>query len=113
MTSKFATRLAVLSLLTSAVAFAKDDKHDGDLGPGCAPDRPAIAHHAGGVLVQEPHGKAHQAPIPCSTSTGWRTGELSIAVSNRGSVLYSTTLPSSGLPIGLIRSVDKGGAGTS
>jgi hypothetical protein len=105
--TKYASLLAVLSL-TSAVAFAEDDKHNGHLGPGCDPDRPAVAHHAGGNIVKEPHGKNHQAPIPCSTSTGWRTGELSIAVSNRGTVLYQSVLPSSGLPIGLLRSVDRG-----
>src|SRR5262245_28645294 len=66
---------------------AGDRDHEGaDLGPGCAPERHAIAHHAGGVLVEKPHGKAHTPPIPCATRTGWRTSEPSIVVTNEGDV---------------------------
>jgi hypothetical protein len=83
-----------------ATAFATD------LGPGCAPDRPAIAHHAGGVIALSL--QAQQAPIPCSTATGWRTSEPSIAVSNAGAVLFQPALSQSGLNIGLVRSVNQG-----
>jgi hypothetical protein len=38
--------LAVLVVFFAPAAFDKDDEHGRDLGPGCDPDRPAIAHHA-------------------------------------------------------------------
>ena len=37
-----------------------------DLGPGCAPARPTVAHRAGGVVVE---GRG-TAPIPCAVPTG-------------------------------------------
>src|SRR5437016_1758856 len=69
--------LAVVTLVMAPPAFAKDKGNDeGALGPGCAPERPAIAHHAGGVVVESPRGKAHTPPIPCTSSTGFRTAEI-------------------------------------
>jgi hypothetical protein len=98
-----AMAFAVATLANAPGAFAKDD-----LGPGCAPDRPAIAHHAGGITVRP--DKEERAPIPCVTSTGWRTSEVSIAIGNEGSVLVQPALDASGLPIGLLRSVNRGGS---
>src|ERR1700674_3614883 len=97
--------LAVAALAAAPAAFAQEGEPKGvELGPGCAPDRPAIAHHAGGIAVERHGDRDHSVPIPCSKNTGWRTGQLSIAVSNRGTVLLQSVLPSSGLPIGLLRS---------
>jgi hypothetical protein len=94
---------AVATLATPPVAFAKDD-----LGPGCAPDRPAIAHYAGGVLAPTPKGE--KAPIPCATATGFRTFEISIVVTNDGTILFQPALATetTGLPVGVLRSVDQG-----
>ena len=105
-------RLAALSvaatLLGSPGVMSAPSKRDP--GPGCAPDRPAVAHHAGGAVVQNPKGKAHTPPIPCSTKTGFRTSEVSIAVSNAGTVLFQPALSdASGFPIGVLGSVDQGG----
>ena len=106
-----AAALAVTTPATTPSAFAKDD-----LGPGCAPDRPAIAHHAGGVLA----GTDEEAPIPCSTATGFRTSEASIVVTNKGTVLFQPAIETdscngqcavnnaTGLPIGVLRSVTQG-----
>jgi hypothetical protein len=80
---------------------------NGSLGPGCAADRPAVAHHAGGVAADIP-GKGHPAPIPCATNTGFRTSEVSIAVTNRGTVLFQPAFPETGSPIGVLRSADRG-----
>lgn len=104
--------LAVLSF--GAVAFATprsawakgDDEGEGaNLGPGCAPERPAIAHHAGGVVVGKPRGTP---PIPCATRTGFRTSEISMVITKKGTILFQPAFPQSGHPIGVIRSVDQG-----
>src|SRR5262249_39039283 len=90
-------------------ALANDEhehRHHRHLGPGCAPDRPAIAHHAGGVPVRV--HEHERAPIPCLTPTGYRAGEASIAVTNEGTVLFQSAFPEAGLPIGVLRSVDRG-----
>jgi hypothetical protein len=91
-----------LVILPLATAFAAD------LGPGCAPDRPAIPHLAGGVTVQPPKGET--APIPCATKTHYRTAEISIAVTNQGTILFQPAVKSetTGLPIGLLRSTNQG-----
>ena len=94
------------------LASPQEQEHEqkgAGLGPGCAPDRPASAHHAGGLSVETPRGNV--APIPCLTNTGWRTRETSIAVTNRGTVLVQPAFPPvlpTGSPVGLIRSSDKG-----
>jgi hypothetical protein len=95
------------TLAAAPGAFANKEEHARDLGPGCARERPAIGHYAGAVIVRNP-GKQHKPPIPCSTRTGWRTGEVSIAITNEGTVLYQPAFSEAGSPIGLIRSVDRG-----
>jgi hypothetical protein len=83
----------VVGLATASNALAKDTNDEKtDFGPGCAPDRPAIAHHAGGVSVENGRGRADTAPIPCTTNTGFRTAEISIVVSNDGTVLFQPAL---------------------
>ena len=95
----------VLALMVSATAFAEE----GGSGPGCAPDRPAIPHHAGGIIASV--DKDAEAPIPCSTATGFRTSEVAIVITNEGTVLFEPVLENemTGLPIGaLLRSTDRG-----
>lgn len=94
-----------LTPATAAAAPGDGNHHRDKLGPGCAPNRPAIAHRAGGVIATGRHGFA---PIPCMTPTGFRTSEVSIAVTNHGSVLFQPAVPQAGLPIGVLRSTDRG-----
>src|SRR5262245_56576898 len=95
-------------LAPARFAAARDRVHEAaDLGSDCAPQRPAIAHHAGGVVVQNLKGKDRTPPIPCATPTGVRTGEVSIVVTNKGAVLFQPAVsPSGGRPVGVLRSVD-------
>ena len=79
-----------------------------DPGLGCAPTRPAVAHRVGGVVVEDPPGTA---PIPCAVPTGIRTGEVSLVFTNAGTLLFQPALTAGvddGLPIGLLRSLDRG-----
>jgi hypothetical protein len=95
-----ATVLMTLAIFPVASVFATD------LGPGCAPDRPAIAHHAGGVIVDT----EEKAPIPCTTATGFRTVEISIVITNNGTIFFEPALATetTGKPIGVLRSSDQG-----
>lgn len=109
----FLAMIAVaITTLTAVPAASADDAHERrhhereHFGPGCAPDRPAIAHHAGGVVAH--HDKDDKAPIPCVNATGWRTAEISIVISNEGTILFQPAFPNAGSPIGVLRSVDQG-----
>jgi hypothetical protein len=86
--------MAFAALAAVPEAFAKDNDKDqkgAELGPGCAPDRPAIAHHAGGILAGT--DKVEEAPIPCTTATGFRTNEVSVVITNEGSALFQPAFP--------------------
>src|ERR1700723_3170161 len=102
LTLVMAVLVITIATLPVATAFATDS------GPGCMPDRPAIPHHSGGAIVQPP--KNQTAPIPCTTKTRRRTSEISIAITNQGTVLFQPALGSedTGLPIGLLRSTNEG-----
>src|SRR5205823_9650694 len=95
------------TVIVGPTAVAKDNKGE-DFGPGCADDRPAIGHYAGGVIANT--DKHDKAPIPCTTSTGYRTSEISIVITNEGTVLFQPALATEtpGLPIGVLRSTDQG-----
>jgi hypothetical protein len=84
-------------------------RNKADLGPGCAPERPAIAHYAGGVAAHETD-KARTNLIPCLVPTKWRTSEVGMVVTNRGTVLVQPGVgtPPTGLPLGILRSTDRG-----
>src|ERR1700747_1291560 len=67
-----ALSVVVTSLFVAPTAFAQaKESRESVSGPGCAPDRPAIAHHAGGAIASV--DKNEKAPIPCTSSTGFRT----------------------------------------
>jgi hypothetical protein len=74
--------------------------HAGTSRTGCEASRPAVAHHAGGVLVAH----APRRLIPCSTQTGYFTGETTIAVTRNGTVWLSAA----NWEWALARSTDKG-----
>lgn len=78
------------------------------LGPGCAPDRPAIAHHAGGVRVPNPPGA--QAPVPCSIKLNMRVGEESLVITKTGSVLLRPAWRTDGAgpETGVVRLINRG-----
>ena len=62
-------------------------------GPGCAPDRPAIAHRPGGpALVPQPP----RAPIPCGVLTGYGGKEARIAVNRAGVVFFNPAVKDAG-----------------
>jgi hypothetical protein len=100
--------LVMAALVITVVIFPVTTAFATDLGPGCAPDRPAISHLAGGVTVQPPKGET--APIPCATKTGFRTAEISIVITKKGTILFQPALASetTGLPIELLRSSTQG-----
>jgi hypothetical protein len=97
------------SLAGSATVLASGEgEHERDLGPGCAPERPAVPHRAGGVRVRVPEHE--RAPIPCSTNTGFRTSEIGLVVTNSGSIVgFQPALQTdTGFPIGVLRSINEG-----
>lgn len=96
----FATAIALVPSLASA--------GDGNrtVGPGRAPERPAILHKAGGIIVDGAPGQ--RPPIPCLTNTGFRSSEIAVVVSNTGVVVLQPEFPASGFPIGTVRSKDDG-----
>src|SRR5712664_1595164 len=103
-----------LTLLFAAMALAipswADPSSHASAGAsrnGCDGGRPAVAHRAGGApATNSDHGR--KAPVACSTPTGWRTSEIGIAVTKAGTVVLAPAFPEAGLPIGIIRSSDKG-----
>lgn len=95
--------LGVLGFAPALVGSASAARN-GSLGPGCAPDRPAVAHYAQGVIAT---GRHRHAPIPCMTRTGFPTSEVSIAVTNRAAILFNPVIAADGSQ-GLTRSVDGG-----
>jgi hypothetical protein len=99
----------VLAVASTGLApgLAAQEREGADLGPGCAPDRPAIAHHSGGITLPT-QGK--EPPIPCVTATGFHTSEVSIVVTNAGTILLRPAwqTDTTGMPMGAIRSVDRG-----
>jgi hypothetical protein len=104
--------VALIGLSPAGLAAAPAPQDRGaNLGPGCAPDRAAIAHHVGGVKVDAP--RAADAPVPCVTKTGYRVGEESIVVTNLGTVLLrpirDVEAPAA-TKLGLVRSTDQGGS---
>jgi hypothetical protein len=106
--------IVALAIVTSRSAVAGNDRERGreDLGPGCAPDRPAIAHRADGLAErskgENAGGEEDASPIPCLSNTGLRTGEPSIAVTNEGTILFQPNMTSATGSVGLVRSDDQG-----
>jgi hypothetical protein len=94
--------VGVVALVPGGAAGAASREQT--LGPGCAPERPAVAHYAGGVIATRHDGSA---PIPCMTTTGFPTSEVSVAVTNQGAVLFNPAIAENGSE-GIIRSVDQG-----
>jgi hypothetical protein len=101
-----APAFAALAIAATAPTFAASAIAKGGSEPGCASDRQALAHYAGGVVV---HGfKRRDTPVPCSASTGIRSSEIGIVVSNDHSVLLQPAVAAAGFPIGVVRSTDDG-----
>ncbi len=101
--------LAVASMRIAAVDSAVAQEHnEGDLGPGCRPDRAVIAHRAGGITTQAPQGS--EAPIPCVTRIGAHAGEISIVVTKTGTVLFRPAWDANSRApaVGLMRTTDRG-----
>src|SRR4051795_3903301 len=79
-----AVQVRALALSALALAAVAAPARAATLAPGCAPGRPAIAHHAGAKVVS-----GVRVPVPCTTQTGYYTGETGIAVTPAGTVWLS------------------------
>ncbi|MGI8609281.1 MAG: sialidase family protein [Candidatus Dormibacteria bacterium] len=55
------------------------------LPPGCHAEWPVFVHYSGGI----PAAPATPPPVPCATETGQATSETTVAVTNRGSLIFS------------------------
>src|SRR5258706_3852903 len=55
-------------------------------GPGCDPSRPAVAHYAGGELLDP---QPANAPIACGVYTGFPGGETRIETGACGTLMYA------------------------
>jgi hypothetical protein len=64
-------------------------------GPGCSPNRPAVAHFGGGIRAP---GRRHSAPVPCATFVGTTSEAASVGVTRRGSVFYAPLLENTSPP---------------
>src|SRR6266849_128056 len=96
------------AMMPSRRAAADENRRSDDSLAGCAFDRPAIPHHAGGRAISRDDRRKDARVIPCSTNTGLRTGEPSIAVTNDGVELFQPNLPSATSAVGLVRSSNQG-----
>lgn len=56
-------------------------------GTGCHPQWPVVAHRAGGRTVALPAGDT--LPVACATQTGYASSESTLAVTDRGTLIYS------------------------
>jgi hypothetical protein len=70
--------------------------HPRHKGPGCDPQRRAVAHYAGGVRVPGRHEAG--APVPCMTFVGTTSEAADVGVTRRGSVFYAPLLENSSPP---------------
>jgi hypothetical protein len=75
-------------------------------GPGCHSQWPVVAYRAGGRLEQLPRGSV--LPVACATETGYATSESTLAVTNRGTLVYSPAQTENSMA----RSVDSGASWT-
>ena len=103
--------VAVTAALTAAPSRADGGGANWASGlPGCAPDRPAVAHHAGqDVLAPQPD----DGPVPCGVLTGWPAAESRIEVTDKNTLIFNPAkmdvVPGvGGLGEGLARSFDDG-----
>src|SRR5258706_6562325 len=71
--------LFVSTLLAPALAAATP-------GPGCDPSRPAVAHYAGGVVLDP---QPANGPIACGVYTGFPGGETRIETGACGTLMYA------------------------
>src|SRR6185503_12180160 len=55
-------------------------------GPGCDPTRPAVAHYAGGVVLDP---QPANGPIACGVYTGFPGGETRIETGQCGALMYA------------------------
>ena len=99
--------VAIGAFAAAAGIVAQDKGAKAAVGLGCAPDRPAIAHSAGGIKVAPPQGA--EAPIPCVVNTGYRTSETALVVTNAGSIIFQPAVKMDPrFTLGVVRSADQG-----
>jgi hypothetical protein len=79
------TRVMVVALLACAALALPTANAAPAHRLGCAANRPAVAHYAGGETIADPPRHL----IPCSSDTGYFTGETTIAVTRNGDVWLS------------------------
>jgi hypothetical protein len=112
--SLLAAIIAALAWLGPAATAA----NAAPLATGCAPSRPAIAHHAGAVaLSPQPSG----LPVPCLHIAGPSTETATVAIAPDSAILYAPTLTVNGTdtptdlvtPAHVSRSLDGGTSWTA
>ena len=97
--SRTALAIAATAALLAAIASAASAAPP---GPGCNPRWPVVAYRAGGKPVALPSSAT--LPVACATDTGYATSESTIAVTNRGTLVYSPAETENSMA----RSVDSG-----
>lgn len=105
MSGRRIVRVLVVTALGCAAAVLPAAVAAPSRGPGCDPDRTAVAHYAGGKHVENPDRHL----IACATETGYFTGETTIAVTDNGDVWLSAA----NWEWALARSKDLGGHWTA
>jgi hypothetical protein len=71
-------------VLAVAIAFGAAGSAQAKSNAGCDKQRPTWVHQAGGVVLDQP-----PTVVPCSTETGFYTGETGIQVAPNGTVWFS------------------------
>ena len=98
---------AVVFLLgAGAQAFAESGHA---VGPGCDPERHAIAYHAGSILGAAWETSRHgNLPVPCAVVTGSTTETATVGVSRDGTLFYAPQSTGVAVPPGVFTSRDDG-----
>ena len=98
---------AVVFLLgVGAQAFAESGHA---VGPGCDPERHAIAYHAGSILGAAWETSRHgNLPVPCAVVTGSTTETATVGVSRDGTLFYAPQSSGVAVPPGVFTSRNDG-----
>jgi hypothetical protein len=98
--------VVVFLLGAGAQAFAESGHA---VGPGCDPERRAIAYHAGSILGAAWETSRHgNLPVPCAVVTGSTTETATVGVSRDGTLFYAPQSTGVAVPPGVFTSRNDG-----